>query len=468
MATIQTKFRIDVFPGFSKIFPYPPDDVRSNILEQACWHVESVSGSLEFERLNEPFWDFDCLGQFVFPTGLMELLRQELRMAGNSVKVVERRKFSECFQIAPELLSNVVGPVEVFLKTTQLWSQGVVEVESFDQSILFIEEAIRLYPKANTLVLAGNRDMATDIRYRLENNLKRKIPIRRRGFKLPQKRLVVSTYHRVNLDQVDRWDLILLADPISAMQDRGCRMMADLSFGNNHVYAFLNAGQKLTRRRAMRLKSFVGPPVLRQLGTRVDVDFLPILTPSCKKPCLDSYLDWKRTAYLMNDHRNDFVASVARDFKRGNVRRLARYGISASNGSPQIRHGKSPIVIVVADGERHANELQLRLRDWPVFTSGSDSQFPKGTKNAIATISFIAEVGASADVYVLASGDLTQIDEKKFLPKRTTNIDKNCLVVDFEDAFDSLTLERSQQRVQNANRKQWNLFSITKKKNGVK
>lgn len=458
------KYRINVYPGMSKIVPHPPEDVIARILEQALWQVQTdKNGMRTLEYLDVCFYDEDVLKQFVFPTGFVAALRGDLKKAGHQVKVRERRKFGDRFQIADEVFSSAVGPEKGLFDTMKRSTQGVVEVSGFSQTVEFIEETIRLFPKANILVLADDRKMATDVRYNLSKGLRRKIPIRRQGLELPKVKLVVSTYHRIHFGDVDWWDVILLADPVSATQERGCPMMADLALGTNRIYAFLNADQKLSRLQASRLESFAGPRILRRLDAHVDVDLLALVTPSCKEPGSELGLEWKQAAYWANDRRNDFVTSVAQAFETGQVRRLSRYGIRVKNGIPRIRGGKSPSVVVVAEGRRHAEELQKRLRSWPILTPSSSGSEMKKTTPAIATVSYLDEYGTEADVYIVASGDLTQLEAKSFLPERHTNKDSNCLVVDFKDEFSPLTFERAEQRFHLADRRHWKRYPASLK-----
>jgi hypothetical protein len=454
--------RIDIWSMVGLIDPAVP--LLEPYLEYRTTRFEE-GGPLGYQEREESIdiWGTDHNDRMVIPAGLVSRVQQVLTDHGYQVTLTDHREYGERFAIDKKILELTQGEDRRLLDAVRRASIGQIEVRNSRDMIATMRMVVDLYPKAHVLILVATKSVARKIRWKLdEAALGWEVELMGPSWPRTPPRCMVSTFAPMHRCETDKWDIILLPDPMATVGNRGSRAMGQWHGFNNkdvhRVYSLLLPNVRLGGRDRLRLEAISGQVIYRLGQEQAGVRVLWLPTPDSTRIDSDvTALTYKRKAYWHNNNRNDFIAAVARAFANQDVGKLGEYGVPFRGYDPLLRHFPHTKVAVLVACTEQAREMAKRLPGWRIMdavsrngkeeTGANEGDMP-GT---IVTEARAGKEGLDADVVIRAGGSSGNVCFKDFPPA----LDKDTravIVVDFSAPCSTGNIDRW--AIQDVNRRQ--------------
>jgi hypothetical protein len=349
----------------------PAELVADHLASQLSYTANSVrrGGPLghRLVRRTVRLWRRDDGGNLVVPTGLANLVAEELTKAGVAVTVTDTRRFDEKAVPNAELLGVVPDEDKVVLSRVAGEPRGQLLVGSEAQTLHFVIPICRLFPRARVLVAVnGSRSRLREFRRRLAAAHGGRFDLLHHyGWPWEGGRLV-GTLQDLDRHKSLDFEVVIVVDALAAVAPRHGRAL--IQRAGQRLYGILKQGQRPSPRMVLDLHAVFGRvlyPVPDPRGTPAAVSVLwcrPPWTP----PVSDvTALERKRLLYWANDKRNDLLARVAAAIRAGDMKSVWEQGLLLGDGTEVgVSEGRVPSVTVLVESTEHGRELLRRMPGW--------------------------------------------------------------------------------------------------------
>jgi hypothetical protein len=464
------KFLVEFNSRYSTIAPPPPSEYR-NLLSYShrSFTAGGACGYLEMFE-SEEMWVLEAPDRVRLLTPMMQLVIEQLAKEGHEVACVDLRdpktdpKLDTAFYALTRDTDRAVADA---IKT---YERAQIEVRGFEDMIAGAKLIRKLFPKAYILILVPTKSRARDICWQLAKASNFKVNLQPPSRMPVLSPCLVSTpkpfifWRENNPDEnlglkKENWDIVLVPDPLGSCGEIPREALYRLCCSSCRIYSFLPMRATLSDRDRLFWQSICGGIRYRVPLPKVGTQMAWLRPPNSAVLARASPREWKQYAYYKNRRRNEFVASVARSFARGDISRLRKNGIPFRNNVAQTRGDNTPHVTVLVESSEHGKEMMALLEGWPLITLGAESPDPNEltAKGSIMTITCADRRGLRADVIVVASGSPAQLNLEKNWPRTDEFDDQDVLVVDFFDEADIKMRNAAQLRQKFGLRRGWTM-----------
>jgi hypothetical protein len=269
-------------------------------------------------------------------------------------------------------------------------------------------------------------------------------------------------------------DVLLVADAEQIATEAGAAAL--LESRAPRAYAFLRSGQRLDTLKRLCLRLLFGPILWQEArpeGPRAAVRVAFVQPDVGGLPRTKTPLERKRLHVWHADRRNDFLAALADALARRDRARLGAHGLFLGAEGDGFFAGPAPAVTVLVEAPEHGRELAERLPGWALWDAvprqGQAAQRAVGPfavgplHRVILTLVEASRLrdndgkcSLDTDVLVRADGTGWPLGLEG-LPPRTSQADREVLLVDLADDQDEEARAATRRRLRGYRRRGWDV-----------
>lgn len=404
-------------------------------------------------------------GRWFFPAGLVARIVAILRAGGHSVTVMDHTPNIESPAGDPRV-QEVMAEHPQFAEAVIGTLRGQIVVCNDQQRDWVCSQICRLHRSSRVLIVAPHRQAVSDLFDTVGFPLAHQIGriTGRSKFRELAFRCVIATYQSGCLYDGSRFEVIVFPYPEILC---GKSVFRPALLNNaRRVYGIIRAGQKLSLRSQLVIEGVCGGVIFEApdpRGRTPAVRVVTIESPLVSNVATAAPRQRMLDAVMRNERRTQLVADIARATIEQNMTRLWEIGVPYSDTLGAALQQAVPRVVVVAADPEHARALQRRLGGWPLYTSEPGrNAVPK--KPADRPGSFITTLVAAhavrrldCDVLIWACGCSSPRALPGFPARRRHDDLRDIHLIDFTDAWDLKSSQRSKDRLQSYTAAAWTI-----------
>lgn len=417
----------------------------------------SPGGRLGHQQRREhvAHYAIDEEGRVVFSAGLVARVQRHLEQQGYAIHVENGARWGHLEAADVDLVDNpdLTGAESRCLRALAAAPRGQILVRKAHDVAHSISLLAGLFSGHDIFVVARNRNCVRKLVEQIAASVDRPVTDDSRLTWSHRPRLFVGTEKLFEHVSSEAFQIVVFTDIQSALAKATVNLFklwphaAWYAVGLTGEHARLAEGEKL------QLEEVFGP-VIFEPERRKRVPDVNAVFVDCTELAAGSQQEHglvrKRGRYWENEPWNSSVASVARGVASGGV----------PGGVPrELIAGKKPRTAVLVESSEHGQTLRKLLRGWKLLTVHSMTNCaPQVAHRQIATMTYAAEYGISADVLIRADGgpDWPLGDA---LAARTLCSSESVLVIDFADERDQQAKIDTASRRAAYERRGWRIVS---------
>lgn len=390
--------------------------------------------------------------QLVFSAGLLPRIRKHLEQLGHTVQLGDRTTWEHLRNADMQVTRdpNLWTWERDLLKSLSTAPRGQILVGSPSKAGRQIGLMSRLFRQSNMLAVSANRTSRERLVCHIAQHTDRPATAHVREAWGQRPRLLVVTLQLAQYVGGDDFDVIVFADDESALSDGTHTLCA--KWPHATWYACVQDHQVLHENERFHLEEVFGAVIVSPGDALNDGDVTVVLLPMSRagSVVLGSGLLRKRRNYWNNLGWNNAIAATASKLAMGEPTGIPR----------SLLPSGAPRVAIIVESTEHGRRLQALLPSWELRTIHDYVDcIPCVTGCQIATLTYAATYGISADVIVRADGGAKwPLEDVHFY--RNMGSTSRTLVVDFVDNCDAQAVRDTRSRRTAYERRGWMIETV--------